>query len=511
MKNVSRVMLVVSVFAVTCGLVFAQAPVLQPAPPNFTVEMPKAPAQGGLPTGFLPNPYDPINLNPQSSASQAPLGTPASWDWRSNSGVTAVKDQGSNGTCWIFGGLGDFESKVKLNESPSPDPDYSEWDLWSGDPAGVNNLGGHSRMVVNHLTRYATIKDADSTYSGSTQPGPPYPVANYWSPPAGTPQKTATAWYWLGDLDSSVQTLKDYLYNQGPVAVSVSVTSVNTWCSSNGLPQFNSMSWDSSVVVPGQDASTGNDHAVLVVGWDDSKAWHSSYPGTGAWLVKNSWGTSWGNPGENGYFWIGYGGHGIGKSASVYKKTGYKSANSDETLLHYDEMGCWNALGYGGDYDAYQIVCYTPSFTGTEYLNYVDFWAWLDNLDYEIKVFDTWDRSGVPSSQMGNTLSGSLNEAGYYSRAFSTPVQLTNEDEFYIQLRITNRDSDSQYFMAFEDPPYWFVNSKTTQSNKCYISQTGTGGWSETSSYGDLGVRGRHSPAESPPESTQAKKWELYK
>lgn len=45
-------------------------------------------------------------------------------------------------------------------------------------------------------------------------------------------------------------------------------------------------------------------HTVLIIGWDDNKQ---------AWLVKNSWGTGWG---ENGYVWIGYGIGGIGKFAA---------------------------------------------------------------------------------------------------------------------------------------------------------------------------------------------------
>ena len=45
------------------------------------------------------------------------------------------------------------------------------------------------------------------------------------------------------------------------------------------------------------------DHAILLVGWDDAK---------GAWLLKNSWGPSWG---VDGFMWIKYGTCNVGLGA----------------------------------------------------------------------------------------------------------------------------------------------------------------------------------------------------
>ena len=56
------------------------------------------------------------------------------------------------------------------------------------------------------------------------------------------------------------------------------------------------------------DEAKASNHAVTVVGWDDSfsaENWPEGHrpPGDGVWIVKNSWGTDWGN---DGYFLLSY-------------------------------------------------------------------------------------------------------------------------------------------------------------------------------------------------------------
>src|SRR5262249_24463421 len=48
-------------------------------------------------------------------------------------------------------------------------------------------------------------------------------------------------------------------------------------------------------------------HAVLLVGWDDSR-------GGGAWRIKNCWGERWG---EKGSMWIAYGSNNLGNHAAA--------------------------------------------------------------------------------------------------------------------------------------------------------------------------------------------------
>jgi C1A family cysteine protease len=54
-------------------------------------------------------------------------------------------------------------------------------------------------------------------------------------------------------------------------------------------------------------AATPGNHEVTIVGWDDNYS-ASNFKlggpeGDGAWIVRNSWGSSWG---DNGYFYVSY-------------------------------------------------------------------------------------------------------------------------------------------------------------------------------------------------------------
>jgi C1A family cysteine protease/outer membrane biosynthesis protein TonB len=437
------------------------------------------------PLGAMQDPFQPEGLKPgKRPALKRDL--PPAFNWRDNAtaGTTAVKNQGAHGTCWIFGSLASLEGAVKLNDSPSTDPDYSERDIGAGNAPGEWD-GGHTKIAANHLSLYASILEADNPYSLG-EPGPPRPVANYWNPPEGTPQMKVSKWHSLGDLDtlSDVDALKQAIYANGPVTTSMSVDTVEAWDAS-----FGTGAWDSSRVVPYLPTSNITDHCVCVVGWDDDKV-HDGGGGTGAWLVKNSWGTSWGST-EGGYFWIAYGSARMGATSAFFPQDGYETYDSDEESLYYDEFGQWRQLGWNSIYTVYCINAFTPSFTGDRFLNKVAFWAVWPELDYEITVWDTWDRSAAPSDQLGSTVSGSLVDAGFFTVELPSPVSLTSGNEIFIQVKITNPNDDYYYLVPYEYKISWFTNDVVKESGKSYASYSQNTGWMDiSSSYGDLAVRG---------------------
>jgi hypothetical protein len=110
-----------------------------------------------------------------------------------------------------------------------------------------------------------------------------------------TPFK-AVAWGFVAPNGAIPTTaaMKEALMKRGPLAVGVYVSTAFQMY--KGGDVFNE-----------HNNSKAVNHAVLLVGWDDNKGKN------GAWLMKNSWDTDWG---DKGYMWIEYGCNRIGDHAA---------------------------------------------------------------------------------------------------------------------------------------------------------------------------------------------------
>jgi hypothetical protein len=121
-------------------------------------------------------------------------------------------------------------------------------------------------------------------------------------------------------IDTTVTSIKTHLMSNGPIAVAMTVYDDFGYYSGGCYEH-------------GGTASTN--HGVLIVGWDDSMC-----SGQGAWHIKNSWGTGWG---EDGYAWLKYGTCKIGEGAAIIHYTPREPA-----LLVYESHSIDDS---GGDND----------------------------------------------------------------------------------------------------------------------------------------------------------------
>jgi C1A family cysteine protease len=405
--------------------------------------------------GYIPSPVDLRHLKdipvrkPTLEAQptlEAPLALPAIFDWRTSGNVTPVKDQSTCGTCWIFGTLAAVESSVLIGESAAFN--FSEQNVaCCTDPSWVylnNNRcmgGGWSWLVADTLSKKGTRQEACDPYNTET-------IDTAACNDTCTTIKRLTGYRLLAprlDEVTDIDLVKDAVYNQGPLSMAFH------WASG----RFNS----GTNIYHYLNCPEAPNHLVCIVGWDDTID-HPTGPGSGAWIVKNSWGTGWG---ASGYFYLTYG-SGNMKEVAYYE---YRDYSASEKIYYWDEAGWVASAGYGDNY-AWMANVFTMTASGM--LTHVDFWTTSNNADYEIKVYqDDNPANGLPSPLHSQT--GSCQEAGYYSIELSSPVSLSIAQAYTVSVKMTTTGYNYPIPIEYEvtgtcEPPI--------QTGVSYMSPDGT-------------------------------------
>ncbi len=222
----------------------------------------------------------------------AQIALPAQFDWRNapqmggrpaGNYVTAVRDQGNCGSCWAFSAVEALESQALIKlQTPNVDFHLSEQIVLSCTGAyekGTDDCedGGYAGDALNFLKSYGSAMEFYYPYSQTD--GACGNALQGWQ----TQAVKLEAWQALdGGSVTDINDIKTAVYSYGPVLAWFRVYS-------------DFFSYSSGVYSVTALASYQGNHFVVIVGWDDS---------AGAFIVKNSWGTSWG---MNGYFEISYG------------------------------------------------------------------------------------------------------------------------------------------------------------------------------------------------------------
>ncbi|MDD4705695.1 MAG: lectin like domain-containing protein [Bacilli bacterium] len=171
--------------------------------------------------------------------------------------------------------------------------------------------------------------------------------------------------------------------------------------------------------------STSLNHAVIIVGWDDnysSTNFKTNYqpPNNGAWIIKNSWGTGWGN---SGYEYISYDDFRIYEQ--VYGITEVSITKNYDNSYFYDPLGWSGGFGYGTYDPIYVANKYTKKTNELELLSEITIGA-LDVTNYKLYVNNI--DSNLTSSNMKLIKSGNLGYAGYHTIKLDEPILLKNSN-----------------------------------------------------------------------------------
>jgi len=239
----------------------------------------------------------PVKNSKTAHTTSTPVGYPSRWDWRSQ--CTTVPDQQSCGDCWAFAGVGVFECDIKIIDGITRDIS-EEWltDCYTGN--GCGGCGGGNNPQDAWLSPTGAVYETDDPWTTSEGNGTTGTCGSSY-----TYHETVTSHANVpGCYDTSLvcapdSNIKKYMYNYGPIFTYVDA--------SNWSGSYTGSIWT-------ETGSSSTDHCVVIVGWVDS----SAVSGGGYWIVRNSWGTSWGN---NGYMYASYGSDFLGQGADylIYK------------------------------------------------------------------------------------------------------------------------------------------------------------------------------------------------
>lgn len=198
--------------------------------------------------------------------------------------LAPVRNQGSCGSCWAFAGAGIVDSSYRIRYDRSANVAEQELiDCAGGLVSGAINAcnGFYIESTMLHMQFDGVAWEANYPYVARDRGICSNPAWSY----------KVNTWGWVGIGYASVSQIKNALCAYGPVATTLEVTDLFQSYTGGVFQQKPRSQYG---IVPSIN------HAVMIVGWDDTK---------GAWRVKNSWGTGWG---ESGYAWVKYDHNAIG-------------------------------------------------------------------------------------------------------------------------------------------------------------------------------------------------------
>lgn len=359
--------------------------------------------------------------------------------------MTPVKNQNPYGTCWAFAVMAAMENSAIRNGLAANSIDLSERhlsyftyhtgsdilknasdDTIESTPAGAYlNSGGNSYYAVRRLMNWqgaASEKEypyASGVFSRSDAQDTEILLHDLYFVPTKNASK-----------DEKIKTIKDLISRYGCVEWSYYSDDSQYYNSANAAYYT---------------TQSGINHAITVVGWDDNfakdKFKASCRPSSnGAWIVKNSWGTNWG---DKGYFYISYedASLGSGNAASVVTVAGPKNYDNN---YFYGNTNSSTVFNCGKAAQVFEV----KGGADREELKAVSMLLNSEKASYSIQIYKNPELSGsvVKNPESGQAMlktpvTGKTGYAGLYTIDLPEPVTFSKGDRMSVVITFSGYTS----------------------------------------------------------------------
>ena len=358
---------------------------------------------------------------------------PARYDLRDYGRITSVKNQGIPGPCWAFAALAAAESNYltqKLN-TDGKNPDLLEMHLaffaymnpirerafTSQKKSGTLGLEGNAFMPVAFMARLSgPVNDNLLRYTTNINYSDRKALLKKIPENFKRSMRLRDAYFLPGNENPGQEIRKELIMKHGAIVVSMYSDILQYRIKGKFYTYFNNSH--------GPEIN----HIVALAGWDDNFSRENFSPKPsqdGAWLVKNSWGTSRGTNG--GYFWMSYEQITYGGTAFIVEKN-----NSKLKHYGYDDLGWCNAVNYSWAANVFKIE------GKKENLIEAAFYTPFNNLSYEIFVYKNGNKfpNSPTSGNLTANVKGNLEYAGYHTISLPEKISMNEGEYFSVVLKL---------------------------------------------------------------------------
>ena len=405
--------------------------------------------EGGtnLTAGVIPSP---VQIEKNNIIIKRDVTLPASYDLRDYAKVSAVKNQGDIGGCWSFAAYASLESNMLMQGLGAYDFSENNMLTHHGFDLALND-GGNINMSSAYLARWGGPVIEEKDLYPTIMRAENVTVRNGIAPDKHVQEiifipkrlnymdnddiKRAIMQY--GAVDSSVNYLS-YYYN----AATKAFYSTNEYAYAN--------------------------HEIAIVGWDDNYSASNFLvkpPGNGAFIVKNSWGSTWG---DKGYFYVSYYDPVIGGENAAFN--GVESNDNYYGIYQYDTLGMTSNFGYGSSTAWFaNVFTANSSIEMNEELAAVSFYTTKKNAQFDIYIKD--NISGNDFSNMLKVKSGAIAMPGYHTIKLDSPISLSSGKRFAAAVKIYV--PGEIYPIAVEYPILGYSGMASAGAGESYVSADG--------------------------------------